>query len=65
MPLSRPWKNSESALQTSWHPGYGENIFVAVPLLTWPTKMSNLFGVGRGTQIYKNRLEMGVKIGGC
>ena len=26
--------------------------------------MSNLFGVGRGQQIYKNVLAMGVKIGG-
>ena len=53
-PLSRLRKNSESAFQTSWHPGYGENIFLTIPLLTWTTQVSNIFGVGRGTQVYKN-----------
>ena len=33
-------EKSESALQTSWHPGYGENIFVCVPLLTWPNNVT-------------------------
>ena len=37
-----------------------------IPLLTWPTQVSNLFGVGRWLQIYryKNGLAMGVTIGG-
>ena len=52
--LSRLWKKFESALRNLWHPGYGKNISVAVPLLTWPTQVSILFGVGKGTQIYKN-----------
>ena len=60
--LSRLGKNSESALRTSWNPGYGENI--SVPLLTWPNQVSNLFGVGRRLQIYKIVLAMGVTIGG-
>ena len=47
LPLSRPHKSSESALRTSWHPGYGENIFVWAPILAWPTQVSNLFGIGR------------------
>ena len=46
-------ENPESALRTSWHPGYGENIFVAIPPFTWPNQVSNIFGVGRGAQIYK------------
>ena len=53
LPMSRLRKNSESALQTSWHPGYGEEIFVCSPLLICPTQVSNLFGDGRGPQIYK------------
>ena len=54
LPLSRLRKISECALRTSWHPGYYENIFVAIPLLTCPAKVPNIIGVGRGTQIYKN-----------
>ena len=38
--------------------------FVCVPLLTLPNQVSNLFGTGRGAQIYKIGLEMGVTIGG-
>ena len=58
LPLSRLKKNSESALQTLWHPGYGEK-HICGPLLTWPTQVSNLFGVGRGPQIYKNWTSYG------
>ena len=38
-----------------------KNIFVTVPLLTWPTQVSNIFGVGGGTQIYKNWTSNGSK----
>ena len=38
-------KKSASSLQTSWHPGYGEEIFVTTPLLTCPTQVSNVLGV--------------------
>ena len=54
LPLLRLRKNSASALRTSWHPGYDENIFICGPLLPWPTCMSNLFRVWRGPQIYQN-----------
>ena len=64
LPLSRLQKISEIALRTAWQPGYGENSFVWVPLLTWPTQVSNLFDAGREPQIYKNGLAMGVKIWG-
>ena len=63
LPLLRLWKNSENALRTWWHLGYGENIFVLDPLLAWPTWVSNLFSVGRGPQIYKNWTSNGVTIG--
>ena len=53
LPLSRLREISEIALRTSWHPGNGD-FFVTAPLLTFPTKASNLFCVGRKTQIYKN-----------
>ena len=33
--------------------------FICGPLLTWPTQVSNLFGDGRGAQIYKNWLING------
>ena len=62
--LTRLQKNSETELQTSWKPGYGEIIFGCVTLLTWPTEVSNLFGVGRGTQIYINWTINGGKIWG-
>ena len=54
LPMSVIRKNSESAFQTLQYPGYGENNFVCVPLLTWLTQVYNIFGVVRGTQIYKN-----------
>ena len=41
-------ENSQSALRTLWHPGYDENIFVCGALLTWPNRVSNIFGFGRG-----------------
>ena len=56
LPLSR--------LQTSWHPGYGENFSVIITLLNWPTKVSNISGVGRVTRIYKTFIGMEVTIGG-
>ena len=34
------------------------------PLLTWTAYVSNIFGVGRGPQIYKIGLAIGVAIGG-
>ena len=52
--LSRLRKNSESALQNLWHPGYVENIIICGTLLTWPTQVSIIFSVGKGPQIYKN-----------
>ena len=58
--LSRIQKNCESALWTSWHPGYGEKTFVDIPPLTQPTQVSNLFFVGRGAQIYKKLTINGV-----
>ena len=64
LPLSRLTKNSKSSLRTLWHPGYGENKFVCVPLLTWPTQVSNLFGVGRERKSTKNGLTLGLTIGG-
>ena len=51
--LLRLLENSESALRNSWHPGYGENIFVAITLLTWPAQVYNIISVGRRTKIYK------------
>ena len=54
LPLSTLWKKFESEPRTSWHPGYGKNIFVCVPLLTWSTQVSSIFGVGKGPQIYNN-----------
>ena len=47
-------ENSESALQTLWQPGYGDNIFVYGPLLTWTIQVYNLFSVRRGAQNYKH-----------
>ena len=39
---------------------------VCIPLLTWPTKVSNLFGVGRGAQTYKNwTINGGENFGWC
>ena len=40
-----------------------KNIF-CVTLLTQPTQVSHIFGVGRGPQIYKIGLETEVTIGG-
>ena len=53
LPLLRLRKNSASALQTFWHPGYDESIFICGPLLTWNSQVYNVFGVGRGPKIYK------------
>ena len=52
LPLSIIQKISSSELWTSWHPAY--NLFFCSPLFTWPNYVSNIFGVGRGTQIYTN-----------
>ena len=49
---------------TPWHPGYDENISFCVPHLTWPTWVSNRFGVGSRPKICKKSTRMGVKIGG-
>ena len=35
----------------------------AAPLLTWPTQVSNILGVGRGNKFTKIGLAMGVIIG--
>ena len=64
MPLSILQKNSESVLWTSWHPGYGENIYVCVPLLPGPLRYlihSVLEGECKSTKI---GLAMGVTFGG-
>ena len=50
--LLRLRKHSASALQNSWHPGYGEKN--CSPLLIWPDQVSSLFVVVSGLQIYKN-----------
>ena len=44
-------KNTESELQTLWHPVYGENILFYVILLTYPTQVSNPFGDEMGPQM--------------
>ena len=54
VPLSRLQKNSESALRTSWYPGYGEFFLFCGPLSTWPTQVSDILVVVRGPQTYKN-----------
>ena len=64
LPLSRLPEKSASALQTPWHPGYDENISFCVPHLTWPTWVSNRFGVGSRPKICKKSTRMGVTIGG-
>ena len=63
LPLFILRKNSEGALRTR---GIQDMVIfsVCVTLLTWPTYVSNVFGVGRGLKTYKNGLSMGVTIGG-
>ena len=61
LPLLILWKNSEIAILTLWHPGYGDFFSICGPILTWPNQVSNLFGVGRGTQIYKKWTSNGGK----
>ena len=61
LPLLRLWKNSKSALWSSWYPGYGGNMFVCVTLLTWPTQVLNLFGGVREEKIYKKCTKNGTK----
>ena len=54
LPFSRLQKVFESALRTLWHPGYVEIFFlICAPLLTCPSEVFNLLGVGRGPQFYK------------
>ena len=45
--------------ELSGNPWYGEKKFIYGPLLSWTTQVSNLLGVGRGPQIYKNRTNNG------
>ena len=62
--LSRPQKNSENALRTSWHPGYGEKYFDCVALLIWPTQVSNIFSVVRwAANIQKMDYRRGRQLG--
>ena len=65
LPLLRIRKNSVGELQTLWHTGYDENNICA-PLLTWPTYVSNILGVGRGTHTYQYwTINMGDNWGQC
>ena len=62
--LSRPQKNSENALRTSWHPGYGVKYFDCVALLIWPTQVSNIFSVVRwAANIQKMDYRRGRQLG--
>ena len=59
--MPRIWKNSASALQTLWRPGYYEDVFICGPLLTYPKTVSVLEGGRKSARI---GLAMGVTMGG-
>ena len=63
LPFLRFWKNLKVRFELRGTQDV-VNFFVCGPLLTLPTQVSNIFGVGRGPKIYKIGLSRGVTIGG-